>query len=232
MGIGKTPNRDLLPFYRRLGPEFDDFARRGTMLIHKPVGQLLGGFHFDPHYKSARWLYFFVDPLYIPKGFMALSWGWRLPKPPPRRSDGPVLVAGSDEQVEETIRVMRDEGLANLMPILELDGFYEFVRGRPNRLGITEETLAFTATLLGDAERALTHINEGIISLQMSGFWPALGEETVPDETSYDVERRNRLLWLRDILRDGDVQGAVRQLGVWREEVIDRENIRDLVTVG
>ncbi len=44
--IAKSPNPELLPF-RKLGPEFDRFARRGTYLIASPIDQLLYGFCFE-----------------------------------------------------------------------------------------------------------------------------------------------------------------------------------------
>src|SRR5579862_1409001 len=134
MGIGKSPNRELLPFLRKLAPEFDRFSRRGTLLIHEPVSLLLGGFCFEPKQgdRTRRWLQFFIQPLFVPYDYVILDWGWRIP----RRNSSPVFgappvkITGSSEEIGFTISAMREEGLCNLVPALTLQGFYDFVAQR------------------------------------------------------------------------------------------------------
>jgi hypothetical protein len=118
MAIGKQPNRRLLPFYNRLGAEFDHFARRGTTLLYMPNRHMIAGFSFQPvsYDPDLRYLYYFVQTLFKPIDYIVLSYGSRIP------DEGPVPIAGTTEELAVTICAMRTEGLKNLAELSSLQG--------------------------------------------------------------------------------------------------------------
>lgn len=234
MGLGKTPNRELLPFFRKLGPEFDSYARRGTMLIHTPVTRLLAGFHFDPTAESRdkRWLCYFVFPLYIPAEYVTLSWGWRIPWAIPTNPGSAlsVFVHGSHEQVNETIRVMIDDGLSHLNPMMTPQGFYEaLISGLYDKSAGTyflHEARAFTAVLLGEKNAALDHIREGVMTLTMLD---ASSERRPDGLKDFEQDLLGRFKLIRDRLQEGGISAATAQLDAWQQHTAKALGIGDLM---
>ncbi len=234
MGVAKKPNRELLPFFRKLGPEFDPFVRRGTMLIHAPITHLMAGFHFDPSIglRDKRWCCYFVQPLYVPEKNVVLSWGWRIPWAQPTNPGSyiDVYVDGTDEHIEETIRAMIDEGLSMLNPMLTLRGFYEaLMSGLYDQRSSTyflREALAFTATLLDDKDAALAHVREGMMTLTMLDT----NSDRRPnglEEFELDLFARFKLI--RKLLVEGGVAEATEQLAEWQRLMVNRLGIEDLM---
>jgi hypothetical protein len=233
MALGKTPNSRLKPFFRRLGPEFDAFARRGTTLVHKPVEHIVGGFTLEPTSRGTecRHLSFFAMPLYVPCEFVALSFGHRIPKntnPKGLIDSFTVNVVDTETgSITDTIRVMLEEGLPQLMPMLTLEGFYAYLLNRkgpiwqPHRY----EALIYTAILLEMREAALQHIEDGL-----KYFVLMYGDLDNPLEP---IKRPAptliaRFRMMRDHLERGDQSAAKDQLAVWRHLTIEALIINDL----
>lgn len=235
MAIAKSPNRDLLPLFKKLGSEFASFSGRGTLLIQKPIRNLMGGFYFEPLCadRSQRWLSYFVLPLYVPTETVTLNWGDRFPA----KLDSKVTsfcfhVTGTAEELERTVSVMRNDGLVSLTPILSLAGFYEFARDKPeHNRGYRSEVLACTAALLGDVAAALHHISEAFL------YWEMRDQEApitglAPGLADYELPVADRLRSLRSLLQDNDLNGAIAQLDRWQDQTIAAIGIEDLVAAG
>ena len=204
------------------------------MLLHVPVRDLLGGFCFDFHWKGERWLHFFAFPLFVPHDFVNLSWGWRLPTPPYSRSSSPVLVEGEPEQLKDTVRVLREEGLPLLMPILELEGFYKFLTDPPRNLFPTSsirtcEALAYTAILLDRFDVALVHIDDALIHLADLQSEPGARESAGEDERPWIGQIRERVVVMGELLAEKKIEEAKAQLTAWREASADSLGIRNLL---
>jgi hypothetical protein len=227
MPVAKKPNVSMRPLFRRLGPEFDSFARRGTMLLHSPVKQLLGGFHFDArdYPRNERWLYFFVQPLYIPEEVVTLGGGWRLPRNVTGGTDAsPVKVAGTDDDLDETIKVMLTEGLPSLNAKLTLESYLNYLlhdsHWRVKGQHIFDRSAA-TAILAGDYPLAASLLAEASI---------AIGLETRASLSRATMQRYvERIQLLRDYVTRADLEGARNQLSQWRAYTARNLGIEDLL---
>jgi hypothetical protein len=231
MALGKLPNQKLRPFFKRLGPEFDNFARRGTMLIHQPVTMLMGGFWLDPSVGSPdlRWISTFVCPLYVPTDMVWLNWGDRIPGPgPENRANSRLPVFGPDEELEETFRVMINEGLATVLPALELDGFYEYLLSW-NYCGkqlksISYEAMGYTAALLGREEEVRDHLFNSEMSLTLGISTVARPNGLFPEEE----QRLARVRRMRGLLKEEGLETMVKQLVEWRTLALQQFDVGDI----
>ncbi len=196
------------------------------MLIHIPVDRLLGGFHFDPHRGSERWLHFFVQPLYQPCEAVFLTWGWRIPRlEASLLTSGIVSVGGSPDEIDTTIRVMLEEGIPTLMPALTTEGFFDFLALHEDlNLQASDEPFVYTAALLGRYPEALDRIE----SARVRGNWPSTGGKLV-GEQPFQYERRIRLSKVEDLLKAAAYDEINAQLALWQVESMARFGIEDLM---
>lgn len=125
--LGKRPNAKLAKFYRSLPPEFERFARRGTTLVIQPVDHVLCGFSFEPHGgtpSDQRWVHWFVQLLTDPSDFLSLGFGWRIPNAK-QHTPMPLYERSWGRTPQDTIEVMRNEGLPALARYGTLRGLYD-----------------------------------------------------------------------------------------------------------
>lgn len=232
MGIGRAPNKRLSPFYRRLGPEFDQFARRGTTLVHRPVTNLIVAFHFDPTVLGTdlRWLHYFVDPLYIPKDYLALSFGRRIPQNPNSGLEAfPVSIDVQDEQkVQATICSMTEVGLPCLSQMMTLEGFFDYLNawGKDSTRVFRPwwfEALAYTAVLLAKPASALESLKGAL------NFYRDTYGEDPNTMQPWQHEQIARIRLIENLLTRGQMIDAIKQLEVWEQFSISALGLRDLV---
>ncbi|HTQ08460.1 MAG TPA: hypothetical protein VMI31_00165 [Fimbriimonadaceae bacterium] len=194
-------------------------------------GRLLGGFCFEPHIDSERWLQFFVLPLFLPTEDLELTWGWRIPAITSNRNRSyrPVRVEGDEGQIEETARVLQEEGLPSLEGYLSLEGFYKFVTDRrkwgchPSPAVELEAhgILAGISILRGDAAMAARHIRDA--------------EAYASHHSTLAISSRDPDAWERWILDllpaldAGDVSPGRLALDEWQAFTISRLGIGDLL---
>ncbi len=227
--VSKTPNRDLLPFYRKLGPEFDAFARRGTSLIKAPVRQFLYGFDFYPKEgdRRCRWLQPFGFPLYVPNMFVRLAYGDRIPRNPiPGLAWFWVYVYDAHVEPEyEAEGIMRGIGLPMLDRFASPEVFSLFLDHYPMRKRDPYYFLdkAATYAFLGDFEQAITEVEN---FRESDNYW-RLGRGGV-ELQEYEIKQWEAAATLESLARAGDHPGMQSQLRQWREENLDRLNIRDI----
>lgn len=201
------------------------------MLLHTPVTRLLGGFHFDPSIgiRDKRWCCYFVQPLYVPEESIVLNWGWRIPwlQPTNPGSYIDVFVHGTDSQVEETIRIMIEQGLSKLEPMLTLQGFYGALSSglydHRSSNYFRQEALAYTAVLLGNEASASNHLREGEMILTM------LDAEQKGLE-DFELSLLERFRSVRKLLVEGGIEAATQQLDDWQRQMIDVLRIEDLMS--
>jgi len=238
MSIAKKPNQRLVPFFRRLGPEFSSFVGRGTFLIHKPAEYLLGGFQFDPTSAGThlRWMRHFVAPLYIPDDDVTLSFGSRFPltggyrntETPVAVEDSNEIVIATIETVEETLQIMREEGLPIVLPRLTLSGFYSSLTKWEYKYAGSHayEALTYTALLLGRADDALQHLRDSFMYATLQ--WGSSDPNT-EGLASWRQRQLSRWHLMRNLLEAKEVDKAKAQLEEWRQYTIQAFKVEDLV---
>lgn len=97
------------------------------MLVHCPSSHVLCGFGFEPHGgepKGQRWIHWFVQLLTEPGDYVSYGFGFRIPNirpQPPMPIDEPSW----GRTPQDTIDVLRDEGLPLLAKYSTLEGLYE-----------------------------------------------------------------------------------------------------------
>jgi len=197
------------------------------MLIHRPVYQILGGFSFYPHDEERRRLNFFALPLFLPFDHIHLSWGWSIP----RRESGSqyVHVAGSVDEMAMTINVLRSEGLRDLLPILSLDGFADFVSRRREWGALWNPTMeieaygamAASAALQGNAQLAAHNIDEMETFARVSSSLP------IPerDANTWEVQLSRQA----PSLARGDLDSTMALLRSWHSNTVAQLGIEDLL---
>jgi hypothetical protein len=227
-GAGKRPNPSLVPFYARLGPEFDVFVRRGTTLIYRPIGQIMGGIAFQSCSwdKTVRYIAEFVQPLYVPRDY-EFPFGHRIPE-----KSGWGHVLGDADLIGETIRVLREEGLPQVLSRLEPDKFYEYllswlpIDARNVSPSHWYEALAWTATLLGEPKDALRHIDDALKDLVI--HFQDLDSPS-PDMEDWESQQVARFRLMRNYLESGDLEAANAQLVIWQRFTVEALGIDDLL---
>ncbi len=227
--VSKTPNRDLLPFYRKLGPEFDAFARRGTSLIKAPVRQFLYGFDFYPKEgdRRCRWLQPFGFPLYVPNMFVRLAYGDRIPRNPiPGLAWFWVYVYDAHVEPEyEAEGIMRGIGLPMLDRFASPEVFSVFLDHYPMRKRDSYYFLdkAATHAFLGNFEQVIAEVKHLREHME---YWRERSREK--NLRNYEVEQLNSGSIIEEFAKANDQPGMQNQLRQWREENLDRLNIRDI----
>ncbi len=231
--VSKTPNKELVPFFRKLGPEFHSFARRGTGLIQVPVQQFLFGFQFDPKVgdRRCRWLQPFGFPLYVPNTFVRLDYGERIPRNPlPGLESFWVYVYDSNVEPDlDAENVMRGIGLPMLDRFESVQSFSLFLANLPHRKQDSYYFLdmAATSAFLGDFRSARDHIAS--FRNYLENWKLENGESKL---RSYQNEKLESAEVLENLIVAGDLAEVHRQLSRWREENLDRLNIRDIAVPG
>lgn len=244
MSLGRTPNRRLKNLYSRLGPEFDNFARRGNALIHQPIDLLLGGFFFDAtsEHPDKRWVHYFAQPLYVPYDDIYWTWGSRIPiNPSEGWSHMTQWIQHVDAGVlDETVDMLLQVGLPFLMPMLDLRRFYAAVsvslQGVKSYRGY--ETLASTALLLDNPDGFRKHVQEAILASELEVLPPGefiredLGGGGVRFESGmqdFEVESVERLKVLRLLVDSGRTNDALAILRENRRISAEAIGVEDLL---
>lgn len=227
--LSKNPNRELAAFYRKLGHEFDSFARRGTSLVQAPVQQFLFGFSFNPKsgQRECRWLQPFGFPLYVPNEFVRLSYGERIPRNPRPGIDA-LWVYVYDSHLEPELdaeKVMRDLGLPMLERFQTVDAFATFLESYPAHMRDSTYFLdkAATSALQGNLETAAMEIaahRKNLEDWRVSVGLPVLRD--------YQLQELKIAAIIERLANANDHEGMQRQLWQWREENLDRLGIRDI----
>ena len=120
---------------------------------------------------------------------------------------------------------MRDEGISNLRQMLTPLGFYDAMREERLRRagGITHwlEAMALTALVIEDKEAALTHLQEWLMTFTMF--------EATREPHAYELEARDRLRLIRDLLQTEGISAAKAHLDQWQASTVKALRIEDLM---
>lgn len=227
--LAKHPNRRLLPFFRRLGPNFDSFEARGTDLVRKPVGLFLASFNFYPKegMPNARWLKPYCLPLYVPSD-LHISYGRRIPpNPNPGLAWFWVYLYNSEVEPElDAIRILREYGLPMLSELSYTNGFLSFIDNlkpaeRCNRLDFDK---AGTLACLNRWDEALAceRSYQGLLDYR-DATWP--NDMGVAND---NARNRQWAFVLHALIKSRDRAALLDQFRIWREENIERFGLEDI----
>ncbi len=229
--VSKTPNRELVPFFRRLGTDFDSFARRGTSLIWRPIDQFLFGFSFYPKEGDprCRWVQPFGFPLYVPRDWVPLSYGERIPQDPLSGLKY-LWVYVYDSHVEPELdaeTIMRAIGMPMLDRFRSVEAFQLFLENYPGSKRDSYYYLdkAATDAYVGDFNQCLRSVS--LLREHLEYWRQKLGDDLLRD---YEYAQLDAAAKLEVIATNGDGKAMERQLHQWRQENLDRLKIRDIAS--
>ncbi len=237
--IPQKPNSRLRPFYLNLGDGFSGFEARGTLLLVSPIDRVVGGFAFAPAQNDSkrRWLSVFVQPLFIPQGFLA-GFGKRISKRQAlQESASSVCVNVSDRiGVEETIDVMHTAKCEWFPQRTSLHGFYDFLVAGDEEVQLFSdrstwcEALAYTATLLGKRDAALAHIDDALMEYILRYHDLDAPHSSLGSIRDWQVEQIRRLRFIRELIEKSKMLTARSTLDQWQKATVNKLTIEDLVT--
>jgi hypothetical protein len=199
--------KEFIAIEERLAPRFPGFAIQGPLMLMKPLGEILRGFHFEPSSFSNTQFYVtaFFLPLYVPTKQIHFTFGHRIGATTKRWTAG-------QPHLENTLASeMRRE-----MPFLEhlatpkdvASALYPFTK--PNQNGYVNphsyEALAYTLLRAGETEHAMQ-----VIDTLLRNTSPTIG---------WEKEIALRVLSIRDLFR-GDPAKVERQLTVWQAATLN-----------
>jgi hypothetical protein len=186
---------------KRVLPYFSGFTVKGRMIYKKVAGGLLQGFYFDQSASDANSLYLqcFVLPLYVPTSVVSFNFGDRLAHPDTGNYG---WIIGSDgDEITPLIRRMEEANKEYFGRLKNPCDFAErFSAAAPNDIH-TNEAVAYSWIICGDAKRAMEHL---------------LRVEQVEVTAPWIVEVQARGERIKHLLQDGGLIAAQSQLREWQ----------------
>lgn len=238
MSIGKRPHKDIARLRPFLSEDFSDFVLRGTMLLHAPIEDILWGFHFDarPGHGKTRWLHAFAMPLLVPKDYVSLEFGDRVPNGRSRGHDAYPIDLETSVDLIETNQVMQTEGLEVLSNwnsvsafrlSLEKPSLTAFMHNRQAAavLAARQGEYAEAARIIRECESYVGAFESRDIDA-MRRFKPSANENSELRAWEKDVLVRTSPL-LEPCIRC-DHEAAQALLDEWRSYTISKLGIEDL----
>jgi hypothetical protein len=238
MKIGKRPNREIAVLGPHLGSAFSGFLFRGTTFLHAPVADILWGFTFEarPGHGKSKWLHAFGMPLAIPREYVVLSFGSRIPNGLSRGHDAYPVSFETEQDVIATARVMETEGLEVLSRWSTVSAFRQSLAKPKPVFSIHEgHAAAVLAASAGDLAEAARHI------LECKAYIKAYESHDLSEMRRYnslakvDSELRP---WAKGVLESmmpllepcvaGDQAGVRALLSQWRAHTISHLGIEDI----
>ena len=187
---------------KRVLPSFSGFTVKGRMLYKKEADGLLHGYYFDQSASDADAVYVqcFVLPLYVPTSVVSFNFGDRLAHPDTGHSGWRI---GSDDESTPLLRRMEEANKEYLSRLKNPRDFAEkFSAAIPNDIH-TDEAVAYSWIICGDAKRAMEHL---------------LRVEQVEVTAPWIVEVKARGERIKHLLQDGELIAAQNLLRDWQAQ--------------
>jgi len=188
---------------KALLPTFPDFAVKGSLMHVSPIGNLLQGICFDgsSFSKTAFYAHYFVQPLFIPRDHLTLSWGDRVRE----KGVGDCWDKNKEFLVEKLRTAIQDSALAFFAKTATVPKLMSYLRSLKPYDPYINQALAYSLVIEGLEEEAVCYIDELISRTEKTVAWQV--------DLADQVSTFKRLLLL-------DPAAARQKLRDWKVETL------------